>query len=134
MAKKGQRSSVKVHIKENRLYIILKGVIQKKTLEEIYTEIRFCVSDLRPGFSVITDLSSCTFGHLSAAPILTKIVSYLQENQVGEIVRVTGEARLIYLQILKLSDRFKGYNPVYLKTLEEAREYLDKEQKKVSAN
>lgn len=99
--------------------------MSKKEAERIYTDIRFCVSDLGPGFAVITDLSECRIGHLNAIGTFRKIMQFLLEKEVGQIVRIVGEAKIIYLQMLKLSDKTKSYEPKYVKTPEEAEAYLN---------
>lgn len=99
--------------------------MSQKETERIYTDLRFCVSDLEPGFAVITDLTECRIGHLSAIGTYRKITNFLLEKKVGHIFRVTGEAKIIYLQMLKLSDIIQGYEPKYVATLEEAEFQLD---------
>lgn len=99
--------------------------MSKREAERIYTDIRFCVSDLEPGFAVITNLTQCRIGHLSAIGTYRKIMHFLQEKQVGQIFRVVGQAKVIYLQMLKLSDKVQNYEPKYVSTLEEAEAQLD---------
>lgn len=120
-----QTSKVSANIKKQRLHITLQGVISSKEAERIYTDIRFCVSDLEPGFTVITDLSQGRIGHLSAISTYRKIMNFLQEKQAGQIIRITGQARIIYLQMLKLSDKVQNYEPIYVSTHEEAETLLD---------
>jgi hypothetical protein len=127
-----QISTVSANIKKKRLYITLRGIIPKKEAERLYTDIRFCVSDLEPGFAVITDLTQCRIGHLSAIGTFRKIMHFLLEKQVGQIIRIIGEAKVIYLQMLKLSDKTQGYEPKYVATLEEAETLLDQLVKKES--
>ena len=133
MGKGNQKSTVSANIKKKRLYVTLRGVIPKKEAETIYTDIRFCVSDLEPGFTVVTDLTQCRIGHLNAIGTSKKIMDFLLEKKVGQIVRIIGEAKVIYLQLLKLSDKKRGYEPKYVSTLEEAEAFLDELLKKESA-
>ncbi len=133
MEKTKRTSTVSANIKKNRLYITLQGIISKKEAERIYTDIRFCVSDLEPGFAVITDLSYGRIGHLSGITTFRKIMNFLLEKQVGLIVRITGQARAIYLQMLKFSDIAQKYEPKYVSTREEAEALLDKVIDKESA-
>lgn len=120
MGKTKRSSTVSANIKKNILYITLQGVIPTKEAERIYTDIRFCVSDLEPGFAVITDLTQCRIGHVSAISTSRKIMHFLLEKKVGHVVRVIGQAKVIYLQLLKLSDKTLGYEPKYTASLEEA--------------
>jgi hypothetical protein len=120
-----RRSTVSANIKKQRVYITLHGIIPKKEAERLYTDIRFCVSDLEPGFSVVTDLTRCRIGHLSAVGTFTKIMEFLLAKQVGQIVRIVGQAKVVYLQMLRLMDKKRGYEPKYVETLEEAEAFLD---------
>jgi hypothetical protein len=46
-------------------------------------------------------------------------------KKVGKIVRIVGQEKVIYLQMLRLSDKMNGYEPKYVATLEEAEELLN---------
>jgi hypothetical protein len=120
MAKYRCPSTVTADIKRNHLIIKLRGEVPKKDTEQIYTDIRFCVADLKPGFSVITDLTEARIGHLSAIGTFKKITAYLTEKQVGQVVRVVGQGKVIFQQLAKLTDQSAGYRPMYAKTMEEA--------------
>ncbi len=119
-----QRPKVTADIKHNRLYITLPSDASKKVLEKVYTDVRFCVADLKPGFDVVSDLSQCTIGHLNGISILRKIMNYLVVNQPGEVVRVVGKRSLIFKQLMRIAARFQSYKPIYVTTLEEAEEQL----------
>lgn len=133
MVKTKDTSTVTANIKKKRLYITLKGIISKKEADRLYTDIRFCVSDLEPGFAVITDLTQCRIGHLNAISTARKIMQFLLEKKVGKIIRIIGQRKVIYLQMLKLSDKMNGYEPKYVATLEEAEELLGESSKEESA-
>lgn len=132
MAKENSTSIVSANIKRNRLDITLRGAISKKEADRIYTDIRFCTSDLEPGFAVITDLTEARFGHLSAIGTFRKITRFLVEKQVGPVIRVVGKANVIFRQIAKLSSE-ASYQPQYTKTKEEAEILLAELSEKQSA-
>jgi hypothetical protein len=113
-------------LKKNRLHITIAGRLNKKDLDGLYTDIRFCVADLQPGFDVITDLSECTLAALSGFSTFNKITDHLLASKVGKVVRVIDERRTIFKQILNSASRIKGYSPIYVKSLEEAEEELKK--------
>ncbi|MGB3223685.1 MAG: PilZ domain-containing protein [Desulforhopalus sp.] len=115
---------VRADVKRNRLYITLSCDPSKKVLAKVYTDIRFCVADLKPGFDVITDLSLCTIGHLNGISTLRKIMDYLIANQVGEVVRVLGKKSLLFKQFIKFRTIFQGYSVAYVATLDEAEDKL----------
>jgi hypothetical protein len=118
------KAKVRTDIKRNRIYITLPTSINTKELEKIYSEVRFGVADLKPGFDVVTDLTHCSIGHLSAIPTLRKITAYLVANKVGRVVRIVGNMSLILKQLINLASKFHCYKPVYVLTAEEAEEEL----------
>jgi len=118
------KAKIRADIKKNRLCITLPTSTNIKELERIYADIRFGVADLQPGFDVITDLSYCAIGYVSAIPMLRKIMSYLATHQVGRVVRVVGDMNLVLKQLIALSLRYQCYKPVYVLTMEEAEEEL----------
>ena len=120
MAKDTSNSKVSADVKRNRLIIKLHGSVQKRDIERIYTDIRFCVADLTPGFAVITDLTEARIGHLAGIDTFIKITRYLAEKKVGPVVRVVGQAKVIFTQIAKLSQQISGYQAMYAKDMEEA--------------
>lgn len=117
-------SRVTADIRKNRLYISLAAEVSKKELEKVYTDIRFCVADLKPKFDIITDLSQCTLGHLNGLATYRKIMDYLTVKQPGEVIRVVGKMSLLFKQLIMFATRFQAYKPVYVATLEEAEERL----------
>jgi len=119
-----QQSKVTADLKSNRLNITLPTTASQKEVEKIYTDIRFCIADLKPGFCVVTDYSQCTFAHLSAISPMRQIMDYLVSKQPGNIIRVMGKTGLITKQLLRFTDKFQSYTPVYVNTYEEAEEYL----------
>ncbi len=117
----GKKSSRAVaDIAKNRLYITIAGKLSKKNLDNLYTDIRFCVADLKPGFDVINDLSECSLAALSGIPTFKNITNHLITNRVGKVVRVIDKHKTIFKQILNMAARMQGYRANYVSTLEEA--------------
>ena len=108
----------------NRLSLLLSGVVTKKKLGELYTELRFCASDLQPKFDVFTDLSECTFVFLNIIPTFRNILGYLLNNSAGEMVCVVADNTIVKKQI-QLATVFQGYKPGIVSTLAEAEKYLE---------
>jgi len=117
---------VKVDTKKNRLFLKFSGSVSKKELDKIYTDVRFAVADLLPGFSVINDLSECTLCHISGIATYKKISNYLIKNGVRDVVRIINKDSLVLKQFLQFAARFAEYIPIYVSTIEEAEEQLDK--------
>lgn len=121
---KHQKSKVTADLKNNRLNITIPTTASQKDAEKIYSDIRFCVADLKPGFNIVADYSHCTFAHLSAISPMRQIMDYLAGRQPGNIIRVMGKSGLIYNQLVRFTDKFQCYTPIYVNTQEEAEEYL----------
>lgn len=116
---------VKVDIPKNWLIFHYSGQINKKQLNSLYTDVRFCVADLKPGFHVISDFSQCSLANLNCIPVLSKIMNYLIENKVAEVIRIIQEGSLIHTQLTNYSIRRQGYKPTYVRSFREAEIYLN---------
>ncbi|MGL1933142.1 MAG: PilZ domain-containing protein [Desulfotalea sp.] len=119
-------SNIITDIKNNRLNLAFRGIIAKKELAELYTEVRFGVADLQDGFNVISDFSECRLMFLNGLPTFRKIFQYILSKKSGEIVRVVDPKRIITKQILNASLLKRGYKPIYASTIEEAEEKITK--------
>ncbi|OQX20652.1 MAG: hypothetical protein BWK76_00340 [Desulfobulbaceae bacterium A2] len=117
-------SKVTADLKKNRLIITVSAAASQKEAQKIYTDIRFCVADLKPGFDVITDFSRCSLAHLSAIATMRQIMDYLIAKQPGTIIRVVGKNSLVFKQLLQFVNKFQSYKPFYADTLAEAEEIL----------
>jgi hypothetical protein len=117
---------VKVDTKKNRLFLKFSGSVSKKELDKVYTDVRFAVADLLPGFSVINDLTECNLCHINAVATYKKISNYLVRNGVKDVVRIINKESVVLRQFLNFAARFAEYIPIYVSTLEEAEEQLDK--------
>ncbi|MFT5727086.1 MAG: hypothetical protein ACI8PB_001218 [Desulforhopalus sp.] len=122
MSNKACKTSV--NIKKNRLIITVAGKITKKSIDSLYTEIRFCVADLKPGFDVITDLSACNLAAVSGVPTFRKITNHLIISKVGRVVRVIDETKIIKKQLFNITARSQSYNAEIFHSLEAAEEYF----------
>lgn len=120
------------NIEKNRLYITLIGRLDKKQLDSLYTDIRFCVADLKPGFDVVNDLSKCTIASLRGLPTFRRITNYLLTNKVGRIVRVVGADKLTLRQLLNFTSRITGYKADLFYNLEEAETALSNPERRDS--
>jgi len=116
---------VKADILENRLYFKFSGKAAEEELEKLYTDVRFLVADLTPGFDVVTDLSESDIRQISGHSF-KKISNYLVTNGLGEVVRVISGDSLLYDQAKNISSISPGFRPVYAKSQDEANEKLKK--------
>jgi hypothetical protein len=119
-------SSIVPDIKNNRLNLTFQGLVTKKELEKLYTDVRFGVADLQPEFTVISDFSDCRLVYLNGLLTFRKIFHYILTKNSGEVVRVLHPKRLISKQLLNAALLKKGYKPIYASTIEEAEEKISK--------
>ena len=117
-------SKVSVELGKNRLVIVLTGTVGKKDLESLYTEIRFCVADLNPGFVVINDLSRCHLGYLGGLGTFSKIREYLSSKGASTVARIAPKRNLSSEQLSRVVDLKTKYEVVYVPSMEEAEERL----------
>lgn len=125
MRKQSKVMKVHVDLAKNRLYCTVGGNIELAEMNTFYTEIRFAVADLQPGFDVITDLTEARLGHLAALPTFKKVMHYIASNEAGSVVRAMPNKNIFYRQIMNYASRSQGYAPIYVDSLEEAEELLD---------
>jgi hypothetical protein len=116
----------KADIAKNRLILKLSGDIEKKSLASLYTDVRFCVGDLIPGFDVIVDARHCNLFQISSFPIYKKIIDYLISKKVGEVIRVVNAENISRTQYLNFSKKIQSYKPIYATSIEEAEAILEK--------
>lgn len=114
----------KVNIPKNRLHLAISGNIDSKLLEKLYTEIRFCVADLKPGFQVLSDISQCQLFYITSLPIYKKIISFLIAQRAGEIVRIIKNNNISCKQVISFTDRIGGFAPLDVQNQEEAEQRL----------
>ncbi|SEA00731.1 PilZ domain-containing protein [Desulfuromusa kysingii] len=125
MANTGNNLKVRVDMPRNRIYCTIRGDVSKPELEKFFTDIRFGIADLTPGFSMITDLTNCRIAHLAAIPTFRKMMHYIADHGVQEVIRIINPKNLVFKQMLNLTSRIQSYNPMYVNTLAEAEDKLD---------
>lgn len=122
--------NVAANIAKNILHITIDGHLSRENLNTLYTEIKFCVADLNPGFGVITDLSHCTIAALRGIPTFRKITNYLIINKVGRVVRVIDEQKVVLRQLINFTSKINGYKADHFYSLAEAEAALSNEQRR----
>lgn len=130
MTQKASKASA--DIAKNRLLLTITGRLSKKNLDRLYTDIRFCVADLQPGFDVITDLSGCTLASLTGVSTFRKITQFLITNRVGRVVRVIDDRKLVFRQLFNVAATMQGYRARYVTSTQEAEKWLDTSEKRLS--
>lgn len=118
-------AKIKVDIARNRLSVTIAGKLTKQSIDQLYTEVRFGVADLQPGFVVLNDLSNCKVAALSGVMTFKKIMDYLVSNGVGQVVRIVNKESVVLRQLLNLSAKMQRYKAIYVATLDEAEATLE---------
>ncbi|WP_028584357.1 PilZ domain-containing protein [Desulfogranum mediterraneum] len=119
-----EKPQIRLDQANNILYFSLLGQLKKQNIESLYTDIRFSVADLRPGFHVVADYSRCDFWYISAIPVLNKIIEFLLSQEVGSTIRIVRKDNTLFRQFLQLHDTIQGYKPIYVSSREEAEKLL----------
>ncbi len=130
MTVNGILSNIRADIPKNRLYCTFS---EKSTLDELTSllaGIKDRVSDLKPGFDVVEDMSHCHLFQLAALPILRSIMYYLVNSGAQEVIRVVDQQSTVFRQLINLSARIRSYKPIYVKTMAEADELLNQEHRR----
>ncbi len=120
-----KKINVRVDMKKNRIYCSWCGNISKVDINSYFTEVRFAVADLKPGFSLILDLRECRYSSLEAISVVKKIMQYLVTKGVKDVVRVVSDKHLSRTQFMNMALRAQGYQAVYVNTPEEAEAFID---------
>ncbi|MEE4241809.1 MAG: PilZ domain-containing protein [Desulfopila sp.] len=123
-------SKVVINKYENTLIVAFHGIINPKEMKRIYTDVRFHIADLQPGFNVIADFSECRFMYLGSLATFKSLFQYILKSESGEIIRVIQKKRIISKQILNYTFNKPGYKPTYLATREEAERIIKKSSKR----
>lgn len=109
----------------NRLYLTISGRVDARVLEQLFTEIQVCITDLAPGFMVVNNISACQIIYISSLPIYKKIIDYLLKNKAGEIIRIITENNVSCKQIISFTDQIHAYQPLYAYSAQEAEQRLE---------
>ena len=121
MAQEQKPVKVTADLKKNRLYMTVAGNINAKMLQKLYTDIRFCVADLKEGFEVLSDVSQCNILYVTGMSTYKKIIDFLIDNQVGVIVKIINDDNLSYKQLANffriISDEDSRYEQLPNRTL-----------------
>lgn len=108
------------NIKKNRLLVTIAGNVDGKSLEKLYTDIRFCVADLKEGFEVVSDISRCNLIYITGMPVYKKIIDFLIANKVGAIVRIIKKDNVSFRQLVNFSEKIHCYRSIYADNKEDA--------------
>ena len=109
---------------KNRLYITMEGFFQPEEMKHCADETINAVKQLKPGYDVITDISSFSPVGSEAWQEISRVQKYFRKSGVRHGIRVIGKQVLTKMQFQRLG---KGaeYTPTEFVTLAEAESFLD---------
>ncbi len=118
-------TKVITNLEKNRLEITIAGNIDSRSLEKLYTDIRFSVADLKDGFDVISDISHCNIIYLTGLPIFKKIMDYFVNNKIGQHLRITSDNKTSTRQLTHFFEKIQSYSSIYAENFTDAEEKLN---------
>jgi hypothetical protein len=85
--------AVELSVEENRLHLTLRGFLDAPQAEALLVDLQIALARLRPGFDVISDVS--TLGGLTstATPLLRRAATSLVEAGMRRMVSVVGSSK-----------------------------------------
>ena len=110
---------VKVYPERNHLFVKV-GSLEPHEPEDLVREVMGAVGRLRPGWSVITDLSEALSPDPSHGDLLGPAMKRLAAAGMGKAIRVVGNARVMPRLWEKTSAAEGGYSAEVVATLAEA--------------
>ncbi len=114
---------VKVNQKLNRLYVKLRGAANDQNTQDVLRHLNMALKRLRPGFTVLSDISEMNRLSPSYFIIARKVMKSIKDAKPGKIARVVNP--IIGIQMNRVG-KLVGSTGINFKTVEEASDYLDK--------
>src|SRR5215471_4546662 len=116
-------SEVRIDSAKNRLYLLLRGFWSVEMATAVSIRIKQEVKALKPGFTIINDISQLKIGPPEAAAIVKECQEWLGANGSGRVVRVvSADNPLAKMQFKRTSQ--EAYDAAIVTTVEEAEQVL----------
>jgi hypothetical protein len=113
---------IRIDPAKNRLYLSLQGHLPEAATLKAVDEIIACVSDLKPGFTMVSDVATFKPATPKGAEDIKQAQAFLARNGLGRAVRVVGDG---YEPELARTGRLAGYLTDTAPSLAEAEALLD---------
>jgi len=81
-------SEVRVDLAKNRLYLFLRGFWSEEMAAAVNAKIKLEAKALKPGFSIINDISTLKIGPPEAAAIVKECQEWLGAQGAARVIRV----------------------------------------------
>jgi len=117
-------SEVRVNPAKNRLYLFLRGFWSEEMAAAVSARVKREAKALKPGFSIINDISQLKIGPPEAAAIVKECQEWLGAQGAGRVVRVvSADNPLAKMQFKRTSQ--EAYDASVATTVREAEQMLD---------
>jgi hypothetical protein len=112
--------AIQIDLKGNILHLSIPDQVDEGELQSIYTDLRFAVADLQPGFHITVDFLQWVDTTLATTETLEKILAYPASFKVGKIVIVADKKQPIFEQVMGLIQIISSLDVVYAANSKEA--------------
>ncbi|MBU1100183.1 MAG: hypothetical protein KKA84_07240 [Bacteroidetes bacterium] len=110
---------------KNRLYLILSGNVDHRESLNMLDKVIKELENLRPGFDVISNLSTYTPISMSVDINVSSLLKTIKEHGVGKAVRIIDRSKFVVNSEMNFLDKYAGIgNFETVMTLTEAEEIL----------
>jgi len=116
-------SEVRVDPAKNRLYLLLRGFWSEEMAAAVSARVKQQAKALKPGFSIINDISQLKIGPPGAAAIVKECQEWLGAQGAGRVVRIVADDNpLAKIQFKRTSQEV--YEANMATTVQEAEQML----------
>jgi hypothetical protein len=118
--------AVEIHadVGKNRIYVRIHGRMEDADAPRVGDAIIQAMDRMRPGFSLISDLTQAEPVGPQAIEQLKRVITASRERKVGRTVRIVGKSAQAALQFARTSKEYQ-HEPYLAFSREEAERLLD---------
>ncbi|MBN1757093.1 MAG: hypothetical protein JW863_02180 [Chitinispirillaceae bacterium] len=109
----------------NRLTVILSGIIGKMESEKIAREMVAACSRLKRGFDVINDISRYEAADKKSEDVFKGVIEFFKIRGVRKVIRVVGGSKAALVKFADVTKTVSNYTVQYVPTMEAAVKLLD---------
>ena len=121
---------IRADIAKNRFYVILQGFITDVQAKECADTSIAEAKKLKPGFDVISDVSTAKPASPQGVVELLRTQTYLKEHGMGRVIRVVPPQPTVAAMQIARTAKEAGYDVDTATSIEEAEKMLEDQKKK----
>jgi hypothetical protein len=121
----GPMHELKLDIDNNRLTIILRGVLTKNEGEKVVGEVVAAVNQLKRGFDIINDISGFEGSDKKSEEFFQGALKFLKIRGVNRVIRVVGGARGALVKFATGTKLINNYPVQYVPAMKDALQLLN---------